>query len=179
MDVGESAQNRVRPVNSMAFRCMAFCRQRACRIDRLARAAGVIMPGSRADLFGARISAERGGRRIAVLLSSAFFAFAAAALGGCGVGTDGLGSLMVDPARYDGYNCKQLSDQWSALLVREKQLRNLIDKADEGGGGTVIGALAYRGDYQTVLEDKIVLQRAAAARKCQLTPTFASDQTIR
>jgi hypothetical protein len=158
---------------------MAFCRQGACWIGRLAHAAGVAMRASRADLFVARISAELAGRRIAILLSSAFFLFAAATLGSCGVGTDGLGALIVDPARYDGFNCKQLGDQWNWLLGREKQLRNLMDKADEGGGGTVIGTLAYSGDYQTVLEDKKVLQRVAAARKCQLTPTFASDQTIR
>ncbi|MGB6536751.1 MAG: twin-arginine translocation pathway signal [Xanthobacteraceae bacterium] len=110
---------------------------------------------------------------------------AAVPLGGCGIGTDGVSALMVDPARYDGFNCKQLSSQWNELLVREKQLRNFMDKADEGGGGTVIGALAYRGDYQTVLEDKKVLQRTAAERQCQLTatpaaaPAFTSDQTIR
>jgi hypothetical protein len=179
MDAGESAQNRAGWVDSMGFRSMAFCRRRSCGIDRLARAVGLVMRASRAELFVARTSAELFGRRLAILLSSAFFLFAAATLGGCGVSADGLGALMVDPARYDGYNCKQLSDQWNGLLAREKQLRNLIDKADEGGGGTVIGALAYNGDYQTVLEDKKVLQRAAAARKCQLTPSFASDQTIR
>jgi hypothetical protein len=177
--VGDSAQNRMGRVNSMAFWSMAFCGQLACRRDRAARRARVALRGSRADLFVARIPAPLAGRRVAVLLSSAFFVLAAAALGGCGVGTDGVGALMVDPTRYDGSNCKQLSGQWKELLAREKQLRNLIDKADEGGGGTVIGALAYRGDYQSVLEAKKVLQRAAAARQCQLTPTFTSDQTIR
>jgi hypothetical protein len=105
---------------------------------------------------------------------------AASLLAGCGA--DGVGVLLVDPARYDAYNCKDLVGQWNGLVAREKQLRNLIDKADESGSGVVIGALAYRGDYQTVLEQKKVLQRAAVEKKCQLTPTpsrFTSDQTIR
>lgn len=113
------------------------------------------------------------------------FAFVAAMLGGCGLG-DGVGGLMVDPTHYDGYTCKDLVGQWNGLNAREKQLRSLIDKADEGGGsGEVIGALTYRGDYETVLEQKRVLQRSAAEKKCPLlptqaaTPAFTSDQTIR
>ena len=104
-----------------------------------------------------------------------------------GCGSDGVGALMVDPARYEGYNCKDLASQWKTLVTRENQLRNLINRADEGGGtGEVIGALTYRNDYQTVLEQKKVLQRTAAEKKCQMAPTpaaaapaFTSDQTIR
>lgn len=102
----------------------------------------------------------------------------AAALAGCGL-SDGVGALMVDPARYDGYRCQDLYQQWNALLARQKELRGLIDKAGEGGGGTVIGALAYSGDYQTVLEQEKVLRRTAAAKKCQFVATYTSDQTIR
>lgn len=111
-------------------------------------------------------------------MRAACFLLAAAALSGCG-GGDGFGSLMVDPARYDGYHCQGLADQWKGLQAREKQLRNLMDKASEGGGGTVIGALAYSSDYQTVLEQEKVLQRAAAKQKCQFVATYTSDQTIR
>lgn len=116
----------------------------------------------------------------------AAFLFVAAALGGCGVTRDGVGALMVDPGRYEGYNCKDLAGQWGGLVKREKQLHNLIDRADEGGGaGEVVGAVAYRGDYQTVLEQEKVLQRTAAEKKCQLTTApaaaapFTSDRTIR
>jgi hypothetical protein len=108
------------------------------------------------------------------------FALAAGTLAGCGATySDGVGSLFVDPSKYDGYNCKDLIGQLKNLDTREKELRNLIDRADQSAGGVVIGAVAYRSDYQTVLEQKKVLQRAAAERKCQMVPTFASDQTIR
>lgn len=116
---------------------------------------------------------------------AAAFSLAAVTLAGCGL-SDGVGALMVDPARYDGYNCKELADQWKGLVEREKQLRNLIDRAGEGGGsGQVIGALTYRSDYETVIEQKKVLQRAAAEKRCQLAPVaaarpaFTSDQSIR
>jgi hypothetical protein len=131
-------------------------------------------------------------------------------LAGCGLSSDGVGSLMVDPARYEGYNCKELIGQWNGLVTREKQLRNLMDRADEGGGtGEIIGALSYRSDYETVLEQKKVLRRTAAEKGCHegaisgapqaprpmtmpaqapgatpttapvAAPAFTSDQTIR
>ncbi|MGH6670660.1 MAG: hypothetical protein ACRECV_01645 [Xanthobacteraceae bacterium] len=106
--------------------------------------------------------------------------FAAATLAGCAL-NDGVGALMVDPGRYEGYNCKGLVGQWNGLIAREKKLRNLIDKADETSSGVVIGALAYRGDYQTVLEQKRVLQRTAVEKSCQVPPpppAFTSDKVI-
>jgi hypothetical protein len=103
--------------------------------------------------------------------------FVAVALGACG--SDGVASLAVDPARYEGYHCKDLVSQWDALVDREKQLRNLIDKASDGGGGTVVAAVAYRGDYATVLEQEKVLKRTAAERNCELEHSYNSDQGIR
>jgi hypothetical protein len=108
------------------------------------------------------------------------FVLAAGALAGCGsTYSDGVASILVDPSRYDGMNCKDLINQLNTLNAREKELRNLINKADESAGGVVIGTLAYRSDYQAVLEQKKVLQRTAAEKKCQMTPVFTSDQTIR
>lgn len=103
---------------------------------------------------------------------------AATALAGCST-TDGLDSMLVDPSRYEGYNCKDLANQLQGLDKREKDLRNLIDRADESSAGVVIGAFAYRTDYETVIADKKVLRRTMAEKKCQLTPSSASDQVIR
>jgi hypothetical protein len=102
------------------------------------------------------------------------------ALGGCGsLRSDGVASLAVDPARYEGFHCKELISQWNGLVAREKQLRNLIDKASDGGGGTVIAAVAYRSDYDTVLEQQKVLKRTAAEKNCELEHSYNSDQGIR
>ncbi len=154
---------------------MAFCCHFISTIRRGVRCAcGIAAAAGRGVCSAVRLSSPLPLHAVAGVL------FAAATLAGCG--GDGVGALMVDPARYDAYNCKELIGQWNGLVVREKQLRNLINKADESGGGVVIGALAYRGDYQTVLEQKKVMQRAAAEKKCQLVPTppaFTSDQTIR
>ena len=105
---------------------------------------------------------------------------AAVALGSCSsLAPDGVASFAVDPARYEGYHCKDLVAQWNGLIAREKQLRNLIDKASEGGGGTVIATVAYRSDYDTVLEQQKVLKRTAAEKNCELVHSYNSDQSIR
>lgn len=116
--------------------------------------------------------------RIAGTRCIVMLALAAGALAGCST-TDGLDSMLVDPSRYEGYNCKELAGQLQNLDKREKDLRNLIDRADESTSGVVIGAFAYRPDYQTVIADKKVLRRTMTEKKCQLTPSMASDQIIR
>lgn len=101
-----------------------------------------------------------------------------AALAGCGL-SDGPGALFVDPGHYSAQNCKQLIAEVQNLAKRERDLRNLMDKASEGGGGSVIGAFAYRSDYDSVIEQKKLLQRTAAEKKCELVPSYNSDRTIR
>jgi hypothetical protein len=110
-------------------------------------------------------------------LRGAFFA-AVAALAGCGL-SDGPGALFVDPGRYSAYHCKDLIAESQNLANRERDLRNLMDKASEGGGGSVVGAFAYRSDYESVLEQQKLLKRAVAAQKCELTPSYNSDHVIR
>ena len=101
----------------------------------------------------------------------------AAALAGC---TNGAGSLLVDPGHYSAYHCNDLAAQWKVLVAREKELRDLMDRADQGGGGgAVIGSLAYRSDYELVRTDEQLVQREAAEKNCNSTTQFQSDQAIR
>jgi hypothetical protein len=93
--------------------------------------------------------------------------------------SNGPGSLFVDPGHYDAYHCNDLQTRWQALNKRETELRNLMDKASTGPGGTVIGAVAYGTDYQSVLTEKKLVQQAAAEKNCELERKFQSDQSIR
>ena len=106
------------------------------------------------------------------------FVLAPIALSGCGV-SEGLGALVADPAKYSLSSCRELVGIWKTLGDREKELRDLISRARDGAGGTVIGELSYRTDYETVLREKTMVTRVAAERKCALTPVYQSDQTIR
>ena len=127
-------------------------------------------------IFSARL--KRCGVRVPGVALQASLLAAAAALAGCGL-SDGAGALFVDPGRYSSFHCKQLIAEAQTLANRERELRNLIDKSSEGGGGTVIGAFAYRSDYESVMEQKRLLQRAAAEKKCELVPSYNSDRMIR
>ena len=65
------------------------------------------------------------------------------------------------------------------MATREKDLRGLIDRANETSTGAVLGSIAYRSDYEAVLSEEKLLQREAAEKKCVLTPDYQSDHTIR
>lgn len=104
--------------------------------------------------------------------------FAAVGLAGCGLSENATSTLMVDPGHYEGYHCNELATQWQKLEAREKDLRSLMERAQESGN-TVIGTITYRADYETVLGEQKVLQRTAAEKKCTLVPVYQSDQTIR
>ena len=106
----------------------------------------------------------------------------AAALGGCGLneGTGfNAGTLITDPTHYDAYHCKDLLTKWTELQTREKDLKALMARADEGAGGAFVAAMTYRTDYEYVLGQEKVVQRTAAEKKCALEPTYSSDQSIR
>jgi len=122
-----------------------------------------------------RFSRRRRHRPIGVLWSCIF---AAGALAGCSF-LENMGPYNADPAQYSVYHCKDLVEGLKTLLDRQKELRNRMDKASEGGGGTVIGTLAYRADYEKALSEENILRRTAVEKKCDLNPpSYQSDQII-
>jgi hypothetical protein len=108
----------------------------------------------------------------------ALLSFAMLALTGCGL-SDGAGALFVDPGRYTLYHCDDLATRRKALITRENELRGLIERAGESPGGAVVGSLAYRSEYDSVLAEEKLLQRNAAEKNCNFASPLQSDQTIR
>jgi hypothetical protein len=82
-----------------------------------------------------------------VRASRSFLLCAAAgmALAGCGL-SNGPGTLLVDPGRYEAYHCNDLVARWKILTDREKELHALMEKASQSGTGAMVGAVAYRTD---------------------------------
>jgi hypothetical protein len=100
-------------------------------------------------------------------------------LAGCAVG-DGPGQFGLNPGRYEFYHCNDLVKHRKDLQEEENKLRSLMTKAREGGGGTVIGELSYRTNYEMVLSEQKMLMRTAAEKKCEVAPhAFESDQAVR
>ncbi len=97
----------------------------------------------------------------------------------CGTSDYGPGAILVDPSRYTFYHCDDLTKRSKELTDRERELRDLMEKAGESAGGAVIASIAYRSDYETVLTEERLVQRTAADKKCNPAPEYQSDQTVR
>jgi hypothetical protein len=129
---------------------------------------------------GERICRRRRGERLrAAAVKTLLIMSLAGAAAGCSTSVD---TYIIDPGHYSAYHCKQLVARLKELQFREADLRNLMDKASEGGGGTVIGGMSYRAEYEKAAGEEKVLRRTAADKKCELeapVPAFESDQVIR
>ncbi len=69
-------------------------------------------------------------------------------LAGCaGMGESAMSGAFVDPAKYELFDCKQLEDERRSLEARSAELQRLIDKANTGVAGAVVGEAVYRNDY--------------------------------
>ena len=53
---------------------------------------------------------------------------------------------------------------------RQRELKELIDKAEQDAGGQIVSVLAYRSDYVAVNEELQVIDSTARDKKCASTP---------
>lgn len=90
-----------------------------------------------------------------------------AGLGGCAnVGDSFASGAFVDPAKYDQFDCKQLETERKTLATRTAELQGLIDKANTGVGGSVVGELAYRNDYISARAQAKLAEEMWQRNKC-------------
>jgi hypothetical protein len=86
--------------------------------------------------------------RLPSRVASAAVLLLAVQLGGCASMGDGaLSGAFVDPSIYDLTDCPQLEAERKRLQTRTAELQGLIDKAQTGTAGSMVGELAYRNDY--------------------------------
>lgn len=86
-------------------------------------------------------------------------------LGGCAANLD-LGMLYAAPGKYDYLRCEDLPARLAASISREKQLNELIRRANQEAGGQVVSAVTYSADLAQVRADQKVLRQAAIDKKC-------------
>jgi hypothetical protein len=75
-------------------------------------------------------------------------------------------TVFVDPGKYEFYNCEQLAGQRTYWTNRELELKLLMDKAEQGTGGTVVNVIAYQTDYVTAREELKVIDTTTRAKNC-------------
>jgi cell division protein FtsB len=76
------------------------------------------------------------------------------------------GSLLVDPAKYDLYDCAQLKAENANLQEREQKLRALMVKAQDGAIGPAVAEIAYGPDYAEVSKKLRDVADARRQRSC-------------
>ncbi len=100
---------------------------------------------------------------------------AGAALAGCaGMGDGAVSGAFVDPSKYELYDCKQLETERKALEARSADLQRLIDKANTGVAGSVVGEAVYRNDYISARASLKLANEAWERGKCVASPTPAA-----
>jgi hypothetical protein len=90
-------------------------------------------------------------------------------LSACSPSAVGPVTVFADPAKYQFYNCEQLAGQRTYWTNRELELKLLMDKAEQGAGGTVVNVVAYQTDYVTAREELKVIDATTRAKNCDAT----------
>jgi hypothetical protein len=85
--------------------------------------------------------------------------------------------LLADPGKYQYHNCQQLIAARTALVNRQKELRGLIDKAEQETGGVIVGVIAYRSDYAAVNQDLKTLDATWRDKNCAPPPAPRAPPT--
>ena len=102
---------------------------------------------------------------IAVLTASGI------SLAGCaGVGDSALSGAFVDPAKYDLYDCKQLTAERVAVDKKVVDLEKLMAKAETGAAGGFVSGLAYGPDYAAVRSQRDLLDQKLSMNNCPAEP---------
>lgn len=100
---------------------------------------------------------------------------------GCGLAgctSDQISSTMVKPGKFSIYNCDQIATTGRARAARERELKDLMDKAAQGAGGELAIALAYRNEYLSVQGELRELEAAAADKNCSIPWRTASERAV-
>jgi hypothetical protein len=79
-------------------------------------------------------------------------------------------SIYAAPGKYDFLDCAGITNRLKAQSARETQLRELMSRANEAAGGSVVSAIAYQDDFNTVRADLRALRKAAEEKRCSIEP---------
>ena len=98
-------------------------------------------------------------------------------LAGCSTGGEGM-LLLVDPAKYQYHTCEQLAAATKAMTARQQELATLIERAEQGTAGAVVGTIAYKSDYTAVGQDLRLIEATARSKNCVTAANWRSNAVI-
>ena len=83
------------------------------------------------------------------------------------------------PGKFETLNCDQLNKRGRELVVRERELQDLMTRAAQGPGGEIAIALAYKTDFTMVQGDLREVDISGANKHCQMKHRTISEQIVR
>jgi hypothetical protein len=78
--------------------------------------------------------------------------------------------FFADAGKYQFHNCEQLATVSKQKHDRQRELKELIDKAEQAAGGQIVSVLAYRSDYVAVNEEIQVIDATVREKNCAASP---------
>jgi hypothetical protein len=84
-------------------------------------------------------------------------------------------SIYAAPGKYDFLDCATIATRLQGASARETQLRELMSRANEAAGGSIVNAMVYQDDFNTARADVRALRKAAEAKRCDSAPAPAKQ----
>ena len=103
----------------------------------------------------------------------------AGALSACSSMGDNPLTVFADPGKYQYFICEQIAANRKVWSAKEQELKMLMDKVDQGAGGTVVSVLAYKADHVAANEEIKVLDVSAHAKNCENPANWSSNSAVR
>ena len=75
-------------------------------------------------------------------------------------------TLFAQPGKFRFLPCKDLAARAAATAKREQELTSLIDRANQGPGGSIISPMVYGPDLQQARADARELQQTQQDKHC-------------
>lgn len=98
--------------------------------------------------------------------SVAAFGFAFACCG-CSMALDeNSGVFAATPGKYDYLDCRGIQQRAEAASVREGELTQLMQRANQDPVGPMINVLVYRDELNMVRSNRQALQKASDEKRC-------------
>lgn len=111
-------------------------------------------------------AARANGKSNCIFLARLAGALALAALSAACAGGIDPGYSVVTQDRFDFMACPEIIGQRNTWTTREKQLTDLVEKAESSPGGFIVSAAAYRSELVQARTHLRLVQKAAQEKGC-------------
>lgn len=80
---------------------------------------------------------------------------------------------LIDPGKYQLYNCRQLAKELQTQRRHAQELKTLYDKAAQGATGRFVARAAYEPGYLTAVGDIELIEGEQRNKNCDLSSAAA------